>query len=46
MLLIVGAGPAVAPFAILGAAIGFMMRLAMDKKLGHDEQPAHVPAAA
>lgn len=46
MLLIVGAGPAVAPFAILGAAIGFMIRLAMDKKLGHDEQPAHVPAAA
>ena len=46
MLLIVGAGPAVAPFAILGAAIGFIMRLAMDKKLGNDEQPAHVPAAA
>lgn len=46
MLLIVGAGPAIAPFAILGAAVGFVIRVVADKKLGHDESPAHVPEGA
>lgn len=46
MLLIVGAGPAVAPFAILGAAIGFVIRLLVDHKLGDDEQPATAPEGA
>lgn len=46
MLLIVGAGPAVAPFAIMGAAIGFLIRLLIDHQLGNDEQPEHAVASA
>ena len=46
MLLIVGAGPAVAPFAIMGAAIGFLIRLLIDHQLENDEQPEHAVASA
>lgn len=36
MLLIVGAGPAIAPFAILGAVIGFALRLFVDSRVATD----------
>jgi H+/Cl- antiporter ClcA len=44
-LLIVGAGAAITPFAIFGAVVGFVIRLASDARVASTEAPAESSAS-